>query len=150
WSVGPPREVLSQPDGGFDGGSLPLRRRVALGPLREVFHPPGAARCERDDRPERQLLQVLDREVWWFHETPRRVMDRSSFNVAPRLLCGVVGRELDRHPTGHGFAPQISAAYSAMVRSLENWPECATLRIAFRAQASGCRKSAPTCSCAFT
>src|SRR3974390_1425906 len=38
--------------------------------------------------------------------------------------------------TGHGFTSQISAAYSAMVRSLENFPEPATLRIAVRAQAS--------------
>src|SRR5206468_3470635 len=32
--------------------------------------------------------------------------------------------------TGHGFAPQMSAAYSAMVRSLENFPEAATFRMA--------------------
>ena len=38
--------------------------------------------------------------------------------------------------TGHGFAFQISAAYSAMVRSLENFPELATFKIALRAQAS--------------
>src|SRR5882672_7701452 len=35
--------------------------------------------------------------------------------------------------TGHGLASQISAAYSAMVRSLENLPEPAMFRIAFRA-----------------
>ena len=40
------------------------------------------------------------------------------------------------YPTGHGFAFQISAAYCAMVRSLENLPEPATLRMALRAQAS--------------
>ena len=32
---------------------------------------------------------------------------------------------------------QISAAYSAMVRSLENFPEPATFKIALRAQSSG-------------
>src|SRR5215469_4126921 len=38
--------------------------------------------------------------------------------------------------TGHGLAFQISAAYWAIVRSLENLPELATLRMALRAQAS--------------
>ncbi len=40
------------------------------------------------------------------------------------------------HSTGQGAASQMSAAYSAIVRSLENLPEQATLRIALRAQAS--------------
>jgi hypothetical protein len=39
--------------------------------------------------------------------------------------------------TEHGSAFQIFVAYSAMVRSLENFPEAATFRIALRAQASG-------------
>src|SRR5512132_2826713 len=34
--------------------------------------------------------------------------------------------------TGHAFAFQMSAAYSAIVRSLENFPEPATFRIALR------------------
>ena len=33
---------------------------------------------------------------------------------------------------GQGVAPQIDSAYSAIVRSLENFPEQATLRIALR------------------
>ena len=41
----------------------------------------------------------------------------------------------------------MSAAYSAMVRSLENLPELATLRIALRAQASGSWYRAPTFAC---
>src|SRR5579863_5911233 len=45
---------------------------------------------------------------------------------------------------GHGSAFQISAAYSAIVRSLENLPEAATLTIALRAQASGVRYSSLT------
>src|SRR5262245_52000334 len=40
------------------------------------------------------------------------------------------------HDTGHGFTCQISDAYSAIVRSLENLPEPATFRIALRAQAA--------------
>src|SRR5262249_36509003 len=39
--------------------------------------------------------------------------------------------------TGHGVTRQMSAAYSEMLRSLENLPELATLRIALRAHASG-------------
>ena len=41
------------------------------------------------------------------------------------------------HDTGHGCTFQISAAYSAMVRSLENFPEAATFKIALLAQALG-------------
>ena len=39
--------------------------------------------------------------------------------------------------TGHGSTFQMSAAYSAMVRSLENFPDPATFRIAWRAHPSG-------------
>ena len=46
------------------------------------------------------------------------------------LLLGVV------HYAGHGCAFQISFAYSAMVRSLENLPDAAMFRIALRVQAS--------------
>ena len=42
-----------------------------------------------------------------------------------------------RYDTGHGSASQIPAAYSAMVRSLENLPEPATFRIALQAQPCG-------------
>src|SRR3974390_1584570 len=38
---------------------------------------------------------------------------------------------------GHGSTFQISRAYSAMVRSLQNFPEPATLRMAFRVHAAG-------------
>lgn len=44
--------------------------------------------------------------------------------------------------TGERFKFQISLAYSLMVRSLENFPEQATLTIAVRAQASGSAYSA--------
>jgi hypothetical protein len=39
--------------------------------------------------------------------------------------------------TGHGFTFQISVAYSVIVRSVENFPELATFKMVFRAQASG-------------
>jgi hypothetical protein len=56
----------------------------------------------------------------------------------------LAGERRERHsvsvyPTGQGFACQISAAYCAMVRSLENLPEPATLRIALRAHSSRSR-----------
>jgi hypothetical protein len=41
------------------------------------------------------------------------------------------------YSTAHGFAPQISAAHSAIVRSLENFPELATFAMTLRAQPSG-------------
>ena len=52
-------------------------------------------------------------------------------------LVHVVDHRRLHHATGHGFRCQMSAAYSAIVRSLENFPELATLRMAFRAQALG-------------
>src|SRR5262249_60387269 len=51
-------------------------------------------------------------------------------------------RHNETHDTGQGSASQMLAAYSAMVRSLENLPELATLRMALRAQASGSAYSA--------
>src|ERR1700757_888654 len=42
-------------------------------------------------------------------------------------------RRLSSYRTGQGFTSQMSAAYSAIVRSLENLPELATFRIALRA-----------------
>jgi len=44
-----------------------------------------------------------------------------------------------RYVTGHGSARQISFAYSEIVRSLENLPEAAMLRMTLRAQSSGLR-----------
>ena len=40
------------------------------------------------------------------------------------------------HSIGHGLTLQISLAYSEMVRSLENFPEAATFKIALRVQPS--------------
>jgi len=41
------------------------------------------------------------------------------------------------YDTGHGFAAQMSAAYSAMVRSLENFPAPATFKMALPVHAFG-------------
>src|SRR5712672_1896077 len=56
------------------------------------------------------------------------------------LRCRLAGqrRELRFHQgTGQGLTFQIAAAYSAMVRSLENFPEPATFKMALRTHASG-------------
>src|SRR5207237_10054718 len=56
---------------------------------------------------------------------------------ARRRLAGQRGdRSRFHHDTGHGLTCQMSDAYSAIVRSLENLPEPATFRIALRAPAS--------------
>src|SRR5215467_10073846 len=57
-------------------------------------------------------------------------------------LFRVVDHRGLHHDTTHGLACQMSAAYSAIVRSLENFPELATFRMALRAQASGSAYSA--------
>src|SRR5678815_1194154 len=48
-------------------------------------------------------------------------------------LFHVVGHRRLHHETGQDVTCQMSAAYSAMVRSLENLPEADTFRIALRA-----------------
>ena len=75
---------------------------------------------------------------------PVRSDHRIDLNLGNRIGVGI---EVWAHPsrrhavdperarvesTGQGVAPQIVAAYSAIVRSLENFPERATLRIALR------------------
>src|SRR5262245_65165150 len=60
-----------------------------------------------------------------------------------RGLFHVVGHRWLHHDTGLGLTCQMSAAYSAIVRSLENFPELATLRMAVRAHPSGSAYSLP-------
>src|SRR5262245_41124689 len=50
-------------------------------------------------------------------------------------LFHVVDHRRLHHDTGDGFTCQMSDAYSAIVRSLENLPEPATFKIASRAHA---------------
>src|SRR5678815_5643658 len=48
-----------------------------------------------------------------------------------KLACGSILLLTNGYwETGHAFAFQMSAAYSAIVRSLENFPELATFKIA--------------------
>src|SRR5262245_10970967 len=54
----------------------------------------------------------------------------------------VVGHGVLHHDTGHALTCHMSAAYSAIVRSLENFPELAMFKMALRAHASGSAYSA--------
>src|SRR5437660_7030380 len=47
-------------------------------------------------------------------------------------LCSILPLTCDFYETGHALALQMSFAYSAIVRSLENFPEPATFKIASR------------------
>jgi hypothetical protein len=75
----------------------------------------------------------------------RSIYSRSSraASISSSLGAGLPARgesvigSASSHDTGQGAAPQMPAPYSAMVRSLENLPEPAALRIARRAYASG-------------
>src|SRR4029450_3697769 len=49
------------------------------------------------------------------------------------------------HSTGHRFTFQMSAAYSAIVRSLENFPEPATFKIALRDHPTESAQSSHSC-----
>src|SRR5262249_56564293 len=78
------------------------------------------------------------------------VRDPESFREQAADAGRQLGRRARRHGTGHDFAPQISAAYSPIVRSLENLPDRATLWIAFVAHARRSPYRAATFSCVFT
>ena len=104
----------------------------------------------RSDEPRCPLVPKLTRCVGIVRVGPALVvLALEPGQVDQHLLRGRLACEgRDRHRaarslrTGHGFAFQISLAYSAIVRSLENLPEPATFRIALRAQASGSAYSA--------
>jgi hypothetical protein len=61
----------------------------------------------------------------------------SKFRYFHRATLPLFLSPLIIYETGHGPTFQMPAAYSAMVRSLENFPEAATFKIALRAQALG-------------
>src|SRR3954470_4239954 len=69
---------------------------------------------------------MLSSQMLW----PRLWSNCVAFIVSPRFSVSLArqhGFQLQR--AGLGFTPQIPEAYSAMVRSLENFPEPATFRI---------------------
>src|SRR4029453_15385335 len=64
------------------------------------------------------------------------------------FLSGCASRRVGFHSTGHGSACQMSLAYSALVRSLENFLDAAILRTALRDQFSWSAYSSPSRVCA--
>src|SRR5262245_33281838 len=77
-------------------------------------------------------------KVWSFLDKLRlQTLERLQC-IGPRdLEAIIVAAAWDQGcPTGHASALQMPRAYSPIVRSLENVPECPTLTIARRAQAS--------------
>src|SRR5580700_4502239 len=68
-------------------------------------------------------------------EAPSRAADVSNVALRTRAVSAVMGN-VSPQGTGQGSAFQIPAAYSAIVRSLENLPEPATFKIALRTQVS--------------
>src|SRR6187401_3098156 len=82
------------------------------------------------------LVDVV--EIWLALE----VLALQTRHIDQHLRWGLTaGQGRDARPylslyrTGHGFTSQISCAYSAIARSLENFPEAATFRMALRTQA---------------
>src|SRR5262245_60894368 len=99
-----------------------------------------AARAEADDlrgivhlRPARVVLLLEPPQVHE-HGQRRRLARQRRDDLG---LFRVVDHRRLHHDTGYGLTCQISDAYSRIVRSLENLPEPATLRITLRAQAPG-------------
>src|SRR5271157_3191295 len=81
------------------------------------------ARDERQDQCRTKLCRPVSRLL------PHR--------TSPFSLLRLVRGNYAFSGIGHGFTFQISAAYSAMVRSLENFPEPATFRMALCAHPCG-------------
>src|SRR5262249_27548564 len=98
-----------------------------------------AARAEADDLRRivhlRLAVVVLPLEPREVHEhgRGRRPAGQRRNDVA---FLHIVDHRRLHHDTGHGFTCQMSAAYSAIVRSLENLPEPAMFMIALRAHAA--------------
>ena len=113
-------------------GRSELRRQIAIVltrilPVRAVI----SAACRSMIKPSLSSTQC---------RPGGRKLLRTNRNLVKRILgCRGVSWIIDRSSQGtaHGVACQISAAYSAMVRSLENLPEPARFLIALRAQSSG-------------
>src|SRR5215472_18638343 len=103
-----------------------------------------AASCQVDGAEEGQLVPKLT--SWFASVIPGRRSKYSrssragsisiSFGAGLAASGEMVMSAPSCYGTGHGFAFQISAAYSAMVRSLENFPDPAIFRITLRAHAS--------------
>src|SRR5271166_4096063 len=80
----------------------------------------------------------------------REIIGFMNFNIVSLIvwcsLCRVLFYAFSG--IGHGLTFQISAAYCAIVRSLENFPEPATFRMALRAHWSESAYAAVSCASA--
>src|SRR5258707_15627634 len=82
---------------------------------------------KKKSKPRAGIVAIMREGIGEAHPTG----DRST---SSRSYCQGIVHDQD---TGHGSTFQMEAAYSAIVRSLENLPEPATFKMALRAQASG-------------
>jgi len=87
-----------------------------------------------------------------FSKNTFRFKHPSASSSAARSPCSQVrepreDRGARRYSTGHGFTFQMSAAYSAILRSLENFPELATLMIVIFSHSSRSTYSRLSFSC---
>jgi len=82
----------------------------------------------------------------WLQQTPDDVLRHEAI-VADETTQGrgVAGFPQCCYSVEHGLAFQISLAYSAMVRSLENLPEAAMFRVALRVHSSRSAYNSPKC-----
>src|SRR5581483_10184233 len=109
---------------GFAGARRPALQSLCRGGPTEG-ELPGAERCGRavTGRGVRRS-RFRPSGVWAWSGPPA---DGAVASPAARVTnC----RRVTGYPTGQGVAFQVSAAYSAMVRSLENLPEPATFKMA--------------------
>lgn len=83
------------------------------------------------DLEQNQSCGSLEREIFVGKGIPHLARNQREVWNDTFLLGTVCGYAFSG--TGHGCTFQMSAAYSAMVRSLENLPEPATFKMALRA-----------------
>src|SRR5262249_32281676 len=130
------RALLRKGVGGGSGGFPPARG--------------GCVRGSGDEPPQADADQPLAAKKFVSHAVKRcpNPSPRRAFRSQAPLLVPLKLDE-DCLPKPHtGLMPQMSRAYSLMVRSLENLPVRATLRIAFAVHPGMLRYSSDTASCA--
>ena len=120
---GPRLQPLVHRRGRRDAGAVPVPAEVRLRRDAGLLGQPAPAR--RGDRPKARRKK-----------SPSGVSRRRRRTVASACDERQVNPQLTTSP-GTGEAPQMSRAYSVIVRSLENRPEAATLRMAFANQSAG-------------
>src|SRR2546426_1388085 len=116
-------------------------------PHRIEARPPGPSQHLRPARGVRAELVALAEHGE--HPAQPRVRLQPGVRWTRRRGWRTRPEERAQHPAEHGYpgtpqAFQIRSAYSLMLRSEENFPMCAMLRMAIRVQRSGSRNVLPT------